>query len=51
MKEDRAVRRLYTPEHGTRITDYDQIKPENSYVTSYAMNNNEHLKRIRWDVR
>lgn len=50
LKEDRAVRRLYTPDHGTRITDYDQIKPENVYVTSHALGSNEHLKRIRWDV-
>lgn len=50
LKEERAVRRLYTPNHGTRITDYDQIKPENVYVTSHALGSNEHLKRIRWDV-
>lgn len=47
LKEERAVRRLYTPNHGTRITDYDQIKPENVYVTSHALGSNEHLKRIR----
>nr|XP_034334229.1 doublecortin domain-containing protein 2 isoform X9 [Crassostrea gigas] len=48
LKEERAVRRLYTPNHGTRITDYDQIKPENVYVTSHALGSNEHLKRIRY---
>ncbi|XP_061173101.1 uncharacterized protein DDB_G0284459-like isoform X1 [Saccostrea echinata] len=48
LKEERAVRRLFTPDHGTRITDYDQIKPESVYVTSHSLNSNEHLRRIRY---
>ena len=35
LRLPRAVRCLYTPEHGTRVRAYDQIDPDKEYVASW----------------